>query len=266
MKTLNIVACAYRATVEEQDDTIVWLTHAMKGAGADVDVLLRGDAVNYAVRGQDASGLAFGVWTRRNRRASNTTSRACAPRACACRPRGDLARRGLQTRRGTGRATGRARALPRWSPNTRASGTGSGKGRPCFPGRWKNPRAPLGAALALARLARVERGDFLDLARRHRARHVAHLRLRVVAPDAGCEGLRAGRRDSPWACPRARACRTSGRRRRGTRCTVRCCAAGRRPAPARAGSRRRWSARCAPSADTRSRPRGRRSRGRRAPC
>src|SRR5256885_300656 len=29
-------------------------------AGASVDVLLRGNAVNYAVKGQDASGLAFG--------------------------------------------------------------------------------------------------------------------------------------------------------------------------------------------------------------
>jgi hypothetical protein len=59
-RILNVLTCAHRATIEEQDDPIVWLSRSMRGAGASVDVLLRANAVSYGVRRQDASGLAFG--------------------------------------------------------------------------------------------------------------------------------------------------------------------------------------------------------------
>jgi intracellular sulfur oxidation DsrE/DsrF family protein len=65
-RILNIVSGAYRATFEEQDDTVVWLVYAMRAAGAELDVVLRGNAVNYAVRGQDASGLTLGDWRQAN--------------------------------------------------------------------------------------------------------------------------------------------------------------------------------------------------------
>jgi sulfur relay (sulfurtransferase) DsrF/TusC family protein len=96
MKTLSIVESAYRATIEEQDDTIVWLHGAMKAAGADLALLLRGNAVNYLVQRQDAGGLAFGEWrqTQPPRIASDLAALA-AKGVDICYVAEDLAERGI---------------------------------------------------------------------------------------------------------------------------------------------------------------------------
>ncbi|APJ03883.1 hypothetical protein [Silvanigrella aquatica] len=59
-KILQIVESAYRGTLEEQDDTIIWLSHILKDAGGNIDILLRGHAINYLSIKQNASGLMFG--------------------------------------------------------------------------------------------------------------------------------------------------------------------------------------------------------------
>ncbi len=60
-KVLSIIDTAYRATLEEQDDTVVWFTHILRHSGADITILLTGNAVNYAVREQQPPALRFGT-------------------------------------------------------------------------------------------------------------------------------------------------------------------------------------------------------------
>jgi sulfur transfer complex TusBCD TusB component (DsrH family) len=62
MKALQIIQSGYRCTIEEQDDPVLWFIQVLKTAEGEVDIVLKGNAVNYAVVSQDASGLSFGNW------------------------------------------------------------------------------------------------------------------------------------------------------------------------------------------------------------
>ncbi|MCO4747551.1 MAG: hypothetical protein KC912_22310 [Proteobacteria bacterium] len=54
----------YRASIEEQDDTAVWMAHMLqRNEGTSTALLLRASAVNYAFTGQKPTGVAFGSWT-----------------------------------------------------------------------------------------------------------------------------------------------------------------------------------------------------------
>lgn len=62
MKVLQVIDQAFRTTTEEQDDTILWLTRSMRGAGGDLRVLLGGHGTYYAARLPRQPVLTLGDW------------------------------------------------------------------------------------------------------------------------------------------------------------------------------------------------------------
>ena len=54
----------YRASVEEQDDTVIWMAHMLQREdNTTVSLVLRGSTVNYASHSQRSVGVTFGDWT-----------------------------------------------------------------------------------------------------------------------------------------------------------------------------------------------------------
>jgi len=106
MKVLSIIACGYRATLEEQDDTVLWISQAMSRAGAEIDILLRSAAVNYLVEGQSGPPLAIGGRVQRNAPDVNGQLRDLAERGVGLFVLAeDLAAYGLEDVRRLDRAT-----------------------------------------------------------------------------------------------------------------------------------------------------------------
>ena len=96
MRVLQIVEPAHRATLEEQDDTVLWFTRAIRAAGAAADVLLVGAASSYAARVQACPELQIGAWKQRHPPAiADEIQQLIASGARVLALREDLAERGI---------------------------------------------------------------------------------------------------------------------------------------------------------------------------
>lgn len=62
MHALQVIEQGFRTTTEEQDDAILWLTQSMRGAGAELSVLLTGHASAYAAQVAPQPNLVVGEW------------------------------------------------------------------------------------------------------------------------------------------------------------------------------------------------------------
>jgi hypothetical protein len=62
MKLLQVAEQAFRTLVEEQDDTILWLSQSVRNAGADMQLLLAGNCAYYAVLTRRQPKLTIGSW------------------------------------------------------------------------------------------------------------------------------------------------------------------------------------------------------------
>lgn len=62
MHALQVIEQGFRTTTEEQDDAILWLTQSMRGAGAELSVLLTGHASAYAAQVASQPNLVVADW------------------------------------------------------------------------------------------------------------------------------------------------------------------------------------------------------------